>query len=166
CAGWRLERERRQARRVILERLIAAYRQFHLASGNYFVPRRRSTAQALRLLRPRAHFWQWRTGWQTGVRHAPSRLSVEALSALWHLPHAIDLPELALVERRLARTLLMPAHLVHHGTGAIIGHSEHAGHRLPFAFPASCLQHHMLLLGKSGEGKSTCMTHLATEAMH
>jgi hypothetical protein len=46
-----------------------------------------------------------------------------------------------------------------------IGNSEHDGNRLPFQLPASFLNYHTLIAGKSVEGKIAFMIHLARAAM-
>ncbi len=153
---WQRRRDvthRQQARQVMLGRLVAAYRQFHLANGNYFVPRRLLTVQAR---------WCVKRWWRA-VKRSPHLISVNSLADLWHLPAVAVLPELALVEQRRARTLLIPpvlARVAQEPGATILGQSVHAGHHLPFALPAACLDTHMLIGGKSGEGKSTWIEHL------
>src|SRR5438132_12822917 len=44
------EREHNEGRQEVILRLIAAYRQFHIASGAYFVPRPLSAKEARRLI--------------------------------------------------------------------------------------------------------------------
>jgi energy-coupling factor transporter ATP-binding protein EcfA2 len=76
------------------------------------------------------------------------------------------LPDLALMDQQRMRTLLVPPTLAQASLSQHpLGISEHAGHRLSVGFPAECLHAHMLVVGKSGEGKSTGMEHLARAAM-
>ena len=46
-----------------------------------------------------------------------------------------------------------------------LGIAEHAGHRFLVMFPSETLTRHLLIAGKSGEGKSTCLEYLACRAM-
>jgi hypothetical protein len=155
--SWQRSHHQRQRRRVLLARLVAAYRQFHLASGNYFVSRR---------------LWRWQAqrcmsdGWKRGVRRSRQYLTVDAVAALWHIPAGESLPSLAQVSYRQSHTFLIPPMLRQVcQSQPLIGFSEHAGHRLPFGFPPECLRHHFLIGGKSGEGKSTLLEHLIQGAM-
>ena len=93
-------------------------------------------------------------------------ITVDALAALWHMPEASMLPELGLVEHRRARTLLISPEIARQSAGLTpVGYSEHGGYRLPFALTPQFFTAHTLIAGKSGEGKSTCMEHIACEAM-
>lgn len=162
---WRLSQEkrtRRLAREDVLRMLTASYRQYHLAAGGYFVPRRVSTRRARALLTT-AHGWfgfLGHAGWTRGLRHSTHYLSVADLAALWHLPHAQDLPDLSYVEQASVRTLLAPA-LLSTGDGYPLGFSTHAGQTVPVYFPFSCLRHHLLIVASTGKGKSTLLEHLA-----
>lgn len=155
---WRAYRwRRRQAgrRRIALAQFIAAYRQYHLAQGDYFTPAALSRSHARRSLRG---------GWGRDVARSPHLLSGEAVSGLWHLPTTEVLADLALVESRSVRTRLIPTPLARQ-RGPIIGVSEHAGHAVPVPLIAELLGLHGLVCGKSGEGKSTMLKHLAQTAM-
>lgn len=46
-----------------------------------------------------------------------------------------------------------------------VGECSHAGYQLPFAWPRGFLERHTFIGGKSGEGKTSCMEHLAYLAM-
>ncbi len=154
---WRRARFQRERRRQILARLIAAYRQYHLANGNYFVPRRVSAYHA--------HIWVSKGTWWKGVERSRHMIDVQALGALWHLPADGVLPDLAHLAYHRSRSRLLPPGLQEAQQEPCIGFSEHAGHRVPFGLPADCLQSHLLIGGKSGEGKSTLMQHLAQRSM-
>jgi hypothetical protein len=150
--------QQRQRRHALLARLVAAYRQFHLASGNYFVPH---------------HVWSWQARraitsdtWKRGVRFSHQYLTVDAVAALWHIPAGESLPSLAQVSYRQSHTFLVPPALREAcQSQPLVGFSEHAGHRIPFGFPPECLRSHFLIGGKSGEGKSTLLEHLIQGAM-
>ncbi len=164
---WQQLRDQRvqdDTRRGTLLRMIAAYRQFHLASGAYFIPRYLAPRDGQMLLtfdQRKQHY-----GWSKDLRRSTHLLSVDALAALWHLPSASILPELALVEHSRTRTLLLPPELARECADLPpIGYSEHGGHRLPFALTPHFFTLHTLIAGKSGEGKSTCMEHIARQAM-
>lgn len=140
-----------------LARLVAAYRQFAMAAGagNYFVPRRIMRVHSLL-----AHWWR-------GVRHSSHFIDAETVAALWHLPPAEVVAELSQVHYRQERTLPLPPALeqVMAALPTEMGWVEHAGHRASFCWPVSCLLKHLLVVGKSGAGKSTCIAHLAALAM-
>jgi len=162
---WRHEAARRkrrvQARLDVLASLTAAYRQYHIAAGGYFVPRHLSRAHAQRLLRPHNGFVRSRfSGWEHDLKRSRHLLSVADLAALWHLPQAQDLADLSYVERGRARTFLVPAVLTT-GNGWRIGESAHAGQRAPVYVPGECLRHNLLSIASTGKGKSTLFQHLA-----
>ena len=76
----------------MLDHLVAAYRQYHTASGGYFTPQRLSQAKLRRLLAPRRGWLPVRrTGWATDLHRSTHLLSVADIAALWHLPQAQDL---------------------------------------------------------------------------
>ena len=150
-------------REELLLRMVAAYRQFHMANGAFFVPRRISAREVERLL---GDSRIGGAGWQRGLRTSQHMIGVDALASLWHMPHPQALPELALVEHRRSRTLLIPPAVAQQSQGLLpIGYSEHAGYRLPFALNTEFFTFHTLVSGKSGEGKSIFMQHAAQEAM-
>src|SRR5438270_6917324 len=110
-----------------LDRLVAAYRPFALATGNALVPHQlRRGPDDLRSLAP---------------LDRPNLLNVRELAGLWHLPQAGD--DIAFLERTTARqrlpqrsTVAPPAD----GTGCRIGVSSHQGHRVPVYLPTGLLQ--------------------------
>jgi hypothetical protein len=150
---WR--RRQTQRRRIVLAQFTAAYRQYHLAQGDYFQPASLSARTARRCLRG---------GWGRNVARSTHLLSTEALAGLWHLPTTDILAELALVESRSVRTRLIPPPLARQA-GPAIGLSEHAGYAVPVPLIPELLRLHGLVCGKSGEGKSTFLEHLAQTAM-
>ena len=154
------KRERTSTHRALLDRLTAAYRQYHLAAGGYFVPRSLSQAKAQRLLGKQQWFARSSRGWAYQLRHSRHLLSVADVAVLWHLPQASDLAELPLLERGRARTYLAPQELAT-GNGWRIGSSTHAGHTLPVALSAEMLRHNLLAVARTGKGKSTLFLHLA-----
>lgn len=166
---WQVQYQRFQERRAYrLEReetlrmLIAAYRQYHLAAGNYFVPLHISAPHVRTLLAPAKKGWfgrMKRAGWARGLRHSTHYLSVADVAALWHLPQAQDLPDLSYVERETARTLLAPA-ILSTGNGYPLGVSMHAGQNLPVFLPFSCLLRNLLIAASTGKGKSNLLEHL------
>jgi hypothetical protein len=166
CRCWRVNRAERQRfwqeRDEVLKHLSAAYRQYHTASGGYFIPQHLSAAQALRLLEPctRRRFFTRRCGWDADLHRSAHLLSVADVAALWHLPQANDLADLPYMERGRARTLLAPV-LVTQGNGTRIGTSSHAGHCVPVFLPDECLRHNLLAVASTGKGKSTLFQHLA-----
>ncbi|GHO59209.1 helicase HerA domain-containing protein [Ktedonobacter robiniae] len=154
-----------QARLEILQGVVAAYRQYHLEAGNYFVPVKASRWTTSRCLCG-IQWRRWSWGWWSDVARSSHLMSVESVADLWHLPDPSLLPHLAQVAYRQHRSLPLPLPLAKAARDGIpLGYCEHAGHRVPFRFPASSARHHMLICGKSGEGKSTLMEHLAGDAM-
>jgi DNA helicase HerA-like ATPase len=154
------KREQVNTRRELLHRLTAAYRQYHLAAGGYFVPHALSQAKAQRLLVGRTGLTYVFSGWATDLRRSRHLLSVADVAVLWHLPQSGDLAELPLLERGRARTYLAPRELTT-GNGWRIGCSSHAGHTLPISLPAEMLRHNLLAVASTGKGKSTLFLHLA-----
>jgi energy-coupling factor transporter ATP-binding protein EcfA2 len=159
CLGtWKAfcwQRQQAQRRRIALAQFTAAYRQYHLAQGDYFTPVAIARFQSKRLLHG---------SWGRNVAQSTHLLSAEALAGLWHLPTTGILPDLALVESRSVRTRLIPTPLARL-RGPAIGISEHAGYAIPVPLVPELLRLHGLVCGKSGQGKSTLLEHLAQAAM-
>src|SRR5260221_880327 len=163
--GWLVTAHRnkqcRQEQSDVLDHLVAAYRQYHTASGGYFAPRHVSRGMARRLLvRRRGWLRSPVSGWEHDIARSPHLLSVADIAALWHLPQAQDLADLPYVERARARTALAPSELTQ-GNGWKIGTSSHAGHGVPVFLPEACLRHNLLAIASTGKGKSTLFQHLA-----
>jgi hypothetical protein len=163
--GWLVTAHRnkqcRQEQSDVLDHLVAAYRQYHTASGGYFVPRRVSQGMARRLLVRRSGWLRSHvSGWEHDIARSSHLLSVADIAALWHLPQAQDLADLPYVERARARTALAPSELTQ-GNGWKIGTSSHAGHGVPVFLPEACLRHNLLAIASTGKGKSTLFQHLA-----
>jgi hypothetical protein len=156
----RQENQQARAREEVLDRLTAAYRQYHTAAGGYFVPHRLSERKTWRLLIRRQGLARLFTGWQRDLRRSRHILSVADIAVLWHLPQSSDLPDLPLLERGRARTALAPPELTV-GHGWKIGTSRHAGHDVPVFLPEECLRHNLLTVASTGKGKSTLFQHLA-----
>ncbi len=159
----RASRERGRQRQDLLRMLSAAYRQYHLAAGGYFQPRRLAARQVCVLLAP-VRGWPllrfWRSGWPVGLPRSPHFLSIADVAALWHLPQAQDLADVNYVEQEGARTILAPAVLTTTG-GYRVGTSTHAGQTIPVLLPFSCLRQNMLVVASTGKGKSSLFFHLA-----
>jgi hypothetical protein len=156
-AASKLHIQEREVRVQVLDQLAAAYRQYHTASGGYFVPRHLSQRKSRRILGSRsAHL----PGWAANLSRSSHRLSVADLAALWHLPQAHDLADLPYLERARARTALAPR-ILSLGQGWRVGTSSHAGHTVPVFLPPECLRHNLLAVASTGKGKSTLFQHLA-----
>ncbi len=113
----------------------------------------------------RARAWVSKGTWWRGIKHSRHVIDVETLAALWHVPADGDLPDLAHFAYHRSRSRLLPPGLQSAQQEPRIGFSEHAGHRVAFGLPVDCLQSHLLIGGKSGEGKSTLEKHLAVRSM-
>src|SRR5262249_54148175 len=128
----------------------AAYRQYNLAAGNGLV---------IRPLRPRGRdlrelsaFPSWR---------AAAVLNVRELAGLWHLLQAeADVPFLERTGAR--RRLPLPPVVV---GGCTIGVSAHQGRSVPVALPDELLRRHLLLVAKTGRGKSSLLLRIAQHLM-
>src|SRR5258707_8307131 len=81
------KREQAKIRRGLFDRLIAAYRQYHLAAGGYFVPHSLSQAKAQRLLVGRSGLVHVFSGWAYDLRRSPHILSVADVAGLLAFPH-------------------------------------------------------------------------------
>ena len=147
----------RTVRGEVLDQLAAAYRQYHTASGGYFVPRPLSQRKSTRILDTRRAPLP---GWAADLSRSSHRLSVADLAALWHLPQAHDLADLPYLERARARTALAPR-ILSLAQGWRVGTSSHAGHAVPVFLPPDCLRHNLLAVASTGKGKSTLFQHLA-----
>ena len=162
--AWGEQRAQAEQRRDILDRLVAAYRQYHLSAGGYFVTTSLTSRQARRKVRQPRRWWHLRTGWYRGVAHSPHYLGVGDAAHLWHLVQGADLPEVPLVERGRARTFLAPAPLST-ADGWKIGTSVHAGHSMPVHLPWGALRSNVFAVASTGKGKSTLFLHLAEAAL-
>jgi hypothetical protein len=160
-------REEAQRRRYVIAGLIAAYRQFHLASGAFFIPKRLSSKKARLLLAPCKSEREARhLGWSHDVRRSSHFIGVSTLPSLWHVPPANALTEIAFLEHRRSRSLPMSPLLAQVcAPYRPIGYNEHADYRVPFAWLPDFSRQHSLIAGKSGEGKSTFMEHVAKKKM-
>jgi hypothetical protein len=161
---WRQGTLRKRARtsthKELLERLTAAYRQYHLASGGYFVSHSLSQSRARHLLGKQKGWVLSSRDWAYQLRRSRHILSVADVALLWHLPQANDLADLPLLERGRARTFLVPQALAS-SNGWRTGSSTHAGHTLPVALPSEMFRHNLLAVASTGKGKSTLFQHLA-----
>jgi Type IV secretion-system coupling protein DNA-binding domain len=197
---WQVHSQEREERRVqthhretILSSLVAAYRQYHLARGNYFVPRHLSSWRTaklfgqdwgtsilqafikhsalkvfpIHLIIPWLEAWLARRNWTRGVRHSKHLLAPVSLAMLWHLLEGQALQETPLLHFRRTRRFLLPEALITPASEheKAIGVSTHGGQHYPFVPPVSFIRYHTLLGGQSGEGKSTLMQHMALQAI-
>jgi hypothetical protein len=141
-----------------LQRLIAAYRQYHQASGNYFVPQRLSAWACRRLFASP-------TSWSRHLARRALVLSVEEVAALWHLPHSATRASLPRLERQHVHTMLIPRALCAAAqaepTAVRTGVSEQADANIPVCLPSEVIRRNLLAVASTGKGKSTLFTHLA-----
>ncbi|HEV2123029.1 MAG TPA: type IV secretory system conjugative DNA transfer family protein, partial [Chloroflexota bacterium] len=137
-----------------LRRLLAAYRQYDLASGNGFVsrplpPDEIAGAGGLQSLQ-----------FFGSQRHVPI-LNTRELAGLWHLPQALS--DVPLLERTAARERLpLPGTAA---DGCRVGVSRHQGREVPVRLPDTLLSRHHLLVGKTRRGKSSLLSHIALHLM-
>ena len=170
------------SRRLVAIRLAAAYRQYHQASGNYFVAktlcfRRRQIVPCSFSLSgwQRALLWLilGHARWERDLASSPHYLSIEELAALWHLPPEQDVLDVPGLVHGRARTRLVPYELTGvqrdgADTSPVLdlvpyrlGTSVHAGRAWPVAIPQDVLHHNLLAVATTGKGKSTLFQHLA-----
>jgi len=106
-----------------------------------------------------------RPRWQRGVRASPLYLSVEEVAALWHLIPEQDAPEIAGLERGLARSRPLPPRLANASPTELLpyqlGTCTHAGRLWPVFAPVDLFHHNSLAVASTGKGKSTLFSHLA-----
>jgi hypothetical protein len=135
-----------------LDRLVAAYRPFALATGNSLVPRPIEPGISdLRMLAP---------------LDRPLLLNVRELAGLWHLPQAGD--DVVFVERTTARRRLPLRHTVApaaDGSGCRIGVSAHQHHEVPVYLPSQLLRRHLLAVAKTRRGKSSLLLRMVHHLM-
>jgi Type IV secretory system Conjugative DNA transfer len=135
-----------------LDRLVAAYRPFALATGNSLVPRAVARADDdLRIL---------------ASLDRPTLLNVRELAGLWHLPQAAD--DIVFIERTTARRRLPLRNTVApgaDGTGCRIGVSSHQGHSVPVHLPTGLLGRHLLAVAKTRRGKSSLLLRMVHHLM-
>jgi hypothetical protein len=145
-----------RTRHKIIVSLMTAFRAYHLASGNFFVPHRLATWRIRRRLSPSAPAARvlarplWRAAY----------LTPEEVASLYHPLQDADLRNAAFLERGGARTLPVPWQLAA-GGGEPFGTNMHAGVRKPVFFPRGVLGYNLLALAGTGKGKSTLFAHLA-----
>lgn len=133
-----------------LERVAGAYRQFDRAAGNGLEARGLDPrGRDLRVLAPLPR------------RRAGLVLTARELAGLWHPPRAAD--DAPLVERTAARALLPLADAV--AAGCRIGVAAHQGRAVPVHLPDELLRRHLLLLAKTGRGKSSLLLRIAQHLM-
>ena len=131
--------------RTLIARLASAYQTFNLTSGNQLV-----CAMLPATLTPND------LALTRGA--APLRLAVRELAALWHMPVG-ESPE-RLRRQTIEQRLPRPAE-VNDVRGARIGVARKGAQTLPVHLAAAALERNILLVGKTQQGKSTLMAHLA-----
>ncbi len=151
-------------REEVLLRIIASYRQFHAISGIAFIPKKIPSGTAQLLLS--REIGKPNHGWQQGLLQSDHFVSYYMLATLWHLPLNIKTKVLKIVEERKTDPVpLLPEGSDQGSPDVPRGYSEHDRNRLPFQLPVSFLNYHTLIAGKSVEGKTAFMIHLARAAM-
>lgn len=133
-----------------LDRIVAAYRQYALASANGF--------QSRRLDLKDRHLADLRPFHRLG---ALPILSSRELAGLWHLSRAqADVP---FVERTTARERLpLPSTVA---SGCRIGVSTHQSREVSVSIPDDVLRRHLLLVAKTRRGKSSLLLRFARYLM-
>jgi hypothetical protein len=114
-------------------------------------------------------FLRWllleRARWERGVSNSPLYLSIEEVAALWHLIPEQDAPDIAGLERGLARSRPLPPQLANALPTEVlpyqVGQCQHAGHVWPVFAPADLFHQNSLAVAATGKGKSTLFSHLA-----
>jgi hypothetical protein len=103
--------------------------------------------------------------WQRGIAHARLILSTDELAALWHLVPEQDAPDVAGLDRRLARSRPLPPTLANARAADVLpyrlGDCAHAGQRWPVYAPHEVFHQNSLAVAATGKGKSTLLAHLA-----
>jgi len=133
-----------------LDRIASSYGQFNLGSGNglVFQPLKRPEAVDLRSL-------------QGLPGSSPCLLTAHELRSLWHLPHSGT--DVALLERNSSRRLLPLPDAVR--SGCFIGWSRAQDKDISVCLPDYLLRRNLLMVAKTGSGKSSLMLHMARHLM-
>jgi hypothetical protein len=137
----------------LLKKAFGAYQQFALADGNSFRVR----------VRPFNQFFLWtdERSWLEKTTGMITRLNVNELAAMWHLPIGEDVQ---LVHHTMAKRFL-PTRRTEFAQGILIGHAESQGERMPIHLAPGMLERNTFMIAKTQKGKSTLMAHLAAAAM-
>ncbi|WP_376795118.1 TraM recognition domain-containing protein, partial [Thermogemmatispora sp.] len=162
--GWRRWWQRWQQahqaavnRRAALSQLLAAYRQFEWL-GATVRPHRIPPWQLRRLLRP--------GGWR-GPRlrwYAWDLLPVSTVGALWHVPAQMRAEISPLLTRHSHRIMPVGPALASR-PGRLVARAFLGQESVSVPWPSEILAGHLLVVGRSGEGKSTALLQLALEAL-
>jgi hypothetical protein len=150
---WLLFRRRRRAKRSradVLARLVAAFHAYHLASGNFFVPRSPLSVRQRLRTNPLGGWLWWR----------PAYFTPDEIASLFHLVAGEDLRTTSFVGRVRERSMPVPERFTR-GVGQPLGVNVHQGQKRPVYFPASGFTCNLLALAGTGKGKSSLFTHLA-----
>ena len=151
-------------REEVLLRIIASYRQFHAISGIAFISKKIPSMTAHLLLS--REIGKPNHGWQQGLLQSDHFVSYYMLATLWHLPQNNKTKVLKIIEEPKTVTVPLLTEGIDQGSSDVpTRYSEHDDNRLPFQLPASFLNYHTLIAGKSVEGKTAFMIHLARAAM-
>ncbi len=110
-----------------------------------------------------SHLLLGRAQWERDIATSPLYLSVEEIAALWHLISDQDAPDIAGLERGLARSRPLPRQLVasHTLLPYRVGECQHAGQHWSVFAPADLFCQNSLLVAATGKGKSTLLSHMA-----
>lgn len=133
-----------------LEGLAAAYTPFDLPLGN-----------GLRAASYRHADGDYRSSLHTPWPRCRMVLTTREIASLWHLP--ADEEGISLVERTAARRLLPLPESV--ARGCTIGTAAHQGRAVPVALSPEVLRRNLLLVAKTGRGKSSLLIQLARYLM-
>ena len=148
--------------RESLAEMVECLRSFDNPAGNQWMPGRLRVYSGQNIMRGApVHPFRGGSGemeWLDSSRAKRSVLSAREVASLWHLPLGAD--EMASMERTSSGMLtpfLDDLTRVGEDTGPLVGVS--AGD-LEVYLPESALRKHMLVIGKSGVGKSTVIKHI------
>lgn len=134
----------------ILNRLVAAYQLFNTTAGNRF-----------RVVMPKEVVSPVVLSPVHSIK--PALLSVKEIAGLWHMPVG---ESLELVARETYERLLpLSRHVTHRG-GAHIGLACKGDQAIPVQLSPEALNRNLFVVGKTQQGKSTFMEHVATHWMH
>lgn len=135
--------------RELLERMTSAYQTYNTTSGNQLRPEPLPGDVIPRDL-------------QLSKGTKPTLLSVREQAGMWHMPVGAS-PER--LRRQTYEQLLPLDEDVSDGDGVLVGASRKGAQQIPIWLSRKALERNLIAIGKTQQGKSTLMAHVAADLM-